>query len=157
MLQELHIVIVVTMSPWQHTRYQTSTFPKWQMHYLLLESLTDSLVSVLCNVHICLHPWNEHQEQITLLEGGILWFYPLERVGLNPIVLPWKCYSGHIMELCDEYDNGTKFQFYAEEVLRGIPFFVILHHFVSTLWRHNWPNLHKSKYWRTRLPRVLEE
>ena len=73
---------------------------------------------------------NEQEEQITLLEGGKLCFYPLSGEGLEPIVLPWKCHSGYIMELCDECDNCTKFQFYTEKVFRDIPFFVILHHFV---------------------------
>ena len=52
--------------------------------------------------------------------------------GLEPIVLPWKCHSGHIMELCDEYNNCTKFQLYTEEVARDIKFVVILHHFLAT-------------------------
>ena len=64
---------------------------------LLLQSLTHFLVLVLCNVHIHSARLNEHQEQITLLEGGKLWFYPLNGEGLDPIVLPWKCHSGHIM------------------------------------------------------------
>ena len=38
-------------------------------------------------------------------------------------MLPWKCYSGHIMELCDDCDNCTKFQFYTEKVFGDIPFF----------------------------------
>ena len=38
--------------------------------------------------------------------------------GLEPIVLPWKCHNGHIMELCDNCNNCTKFQFYAENVFR---------------------------------------
>ena len=69
-LQEPHILIMVMMSPKQHTCYQTSTFLKWKLPYLLLQSLTDFLVLVLCNVHIHSHPLNEQQEQITLLEGG---------------------------------------------------------------------------------------
>jgi len=52
--------------------------------------------------------------------------------GLEPIVLPWKCHSGHIMELCDECNNCTKFQLYTEEVARDIKFVVILHHFLAT-------------------------
>ena len=39
------------------------------MSYLLLQSLTDFLVLVLCNVHISSHPLNKQQEQITLLKG----------------------------------------------------------------------------------------
>ena len=38
-----------------------------------------------------------------------------------------------IIELCDECNNCTKFQFYAEKVVRDIDFCFILHHFVSTL------------------------
>ena len=48
-------------------------------------------------------------------------------------MLSCKCNGAHIMELCDECNNCTKFQFYTEKVVRDIPFFVILHHFVSTL------------------------
>ena len=40
-----------------------------KMPYLLLESLTDFLVLVLCNIHISSHPLNKQQEQIRLLEG----------------------------------------------------------------------------------------
>ena len=87
---------------------------------------------VLCNVHIRSRPLNE-QEQITLHEGGKLWFYLWNGGGQEPIVLPWKCHSGHIMRLCDECNNSTKFQFYAEKVFRYVPFFVILHHFVSVM------------------------
>ena len=107
-------------------------FPKMKnaLLLLLLQSLPHFLVLVLCNVHIPSDRLNEHQEQITLLEGGKLLFYPLNGEGLDPIVLPWKCHSGHIMELCDEYNNCTNFQFYTEDIFRDIPFFMILHHFV---------------------------
>ena len=84
---------------------------------------------LLCNFHIRSHPLNEQQEQITLLEGVNTLIYLLNGEGLEPIVLPWKCHSEHIMELCDECNNCTKFQFYTEKVFRDIPFFVILHHF----------------------------
>ena len=40
-----------------------------KMPYLLLQSLTDFLVLVLCNVRISLHPLNKQQEQIALPEG----------------------------------------------------------------------------------------
>ena len=74
---------------------------------------------MLCNVHIIpSHQENEQQEQIILLEGGKLWFSPLNGEGLKPTVLPWKCHSGHIMELCDECNNCTEFQFYSEKVVR---------------------------------------
>ena len=84
----------------------------WKMPYLLLQCLTDFLLLVLCNVHICSDPLNEHQEQITLLEGGEFWLYSLDRESLEPIVLPWKCHKTHGMELCDEYNNCTKLKFY---------------------------------------------
>ena len=86
---------------------------------------------VLCNVQIRSHPLNEQQERITLL-GGKLGFYLLNGEGLEPIVLLWKCQSGHIMELCDEYNNCTQFQFYTLKAFRDISFFVMLHGFVST-------------------------
>ena len=59
---------------------------------------------------------------------------------IEPIVLPWKCHSGYIMELCDECNNCTKFQFYTENVFREIPFFVILNHCVRNVTSSN---LHK--------------
>ena len=58
---------------------------------------------------------------------------------------------------CDNSNNCTKFQFYAEKVFRDIPFFVILNHFMSTVWRYKSSNLHKSKSCITRQPRVLSE
>ena len=81
---------------------------------LLLVSLMDFLLLVRCNARISSHPLNEHQEQLTLLEGGKLWFYPLKGESLELIVLPWKCHRGHIVELCDECNNCTKFQNSAE-------------------------------------------
>ena len=112
------------------------TFLKWKLPYLLLQSLADFLVFVLCNVHIRSHPLNEQQEQITLLEGGKLWFSTLNEESLEPILLPWKSHKGNFMKLCEECNNCTEFQFYPEKVMRDIRFFVILHHFVSLLWRH---------------------
>ena len=38
-------------------------------------------------------------------------------------MLPWKCHSGHFMELCGEHNNCTNFQFYTEKVFRDVPFF----------------------------------
>ena len=70
--------------------------------------------------------------------------FPLSGEGLEPIVLPWKYHSAHIMELCDECNNCTKFQFYTEKVLGDTQFFVILHLFVSTLCLPKSSNLHKS-------------
>ena len=40
---------------------------------------------------------------------------------------------GLIMELCNEYKDCKKFEFYIEKVFRDIPFSVILHHLVSTI------------------------
>ena len=102
------------------------------MPYLMLQSLTHFLLLVLCNVPIRSHPLNEQQDQITLLDGGKLSFSSLNGEGLEAIVLPWNCHRGHIMELCDECNNCTKFQLYTEKVVRDIQFFVILHHFVAT-------------------------
>ena len=38
-------------------------------------------------------------------------------------MLPWKCHSGHIIELYDEYNNCTKFQFYTEKSLQRYSIF----------------------------------
>ena len=103
------------------------------MPKLLLQSLTDFLVLVLCNVHISSHPLNKQQEQMTLLDGEKLLFYFLNGEGLEPIVLPWKRHGENIMKLCADCNNCTKFQFYTEKVFRHIPFFVMLHYFVSTM------------------------
>ena len=59
---------------------------------------------------------------------------------LKSIVLPQKFHSGRIMELSDECNNCTKFQFYTENILSYIPFFVILHHFVSAMICHKSSN-----------------
>ena len=122
-----------------------------------LLSLTDFLVFVLSNAHIRSHPRHEQQGLIALLEGGKLRFYLLNGEGLEPITLPWKCHHGHIMELCGECNNCTKVQFDTEKIFRDIPFFVISHHFVSTLWHHKSSNLHKSKSWITPQLRVLSQ
>ena len=39
-------------------------------------------------------------------------------------MLPWKCHSGHIMELRKECNNCTEFHFYTEKVVRDIPLFL---------------------------------
>ena len=95
--------------------------------------LTDFLMIMLCKGHIRSHPLNEHQEQITLIGEGnpdfTLW---MERAW-SPLCCYGNVTVGHIMELCNEYQNCTKFQFYTENVFRDIQFFVILHHFVSTM------------------------
>ena len=83
----------------------------------------DFLVLLLCDVHICSHQLNEQHEQITLFEGGKLWVFLLNEEGLEPIVLPWKCHSGRIMELCDNCNNCAKFQFWAEEIFEIFHFF----------------------------------
>ena len=64
-----------------------------------------------------------------------------------------------IMELCDNCNNCTKFQFYTEKVFGDIPFFVILDHFtgMSTMWCHKSSNLHKSKSCINQQPRVLSK
>ena len=59
-------------------------------------------------------------------------FSLLNEEGLELIVLPRKC---HIMELCDNCNNFTRFQFHADKVFRNIPFFVTLNHFMSNIWR----------------------
>ena len=89
--------------------------PKMKTALFVAPELTDFLVLVLCNVLIRSHLLNEQQEQITLS--------PLNGEGLEPIVLPWKCHSGHIMELCDDCNYCTEFQFYTEKVVRNIQFF----------------------------------
>ena len=103
------------------------------MPSLLLQSLTDFLVLVLCNVHIRSHPLNEHGEQITLIGEGnsdlTLW---MERAW-SPLCCHGIITVDHIIELCDEYNNCKKVQFYTENIFRDISFFVILHHFVSTV------------------------
>ena len=52
---------------------------------MLLQSLT--YVLVLCTVHIHSHQLNEQQEQIALVEGGKLWFCPLNGEDLEPVVI----------------------------------------------------------------------
>ena len=100
---------------------------------MLRQSLTKFLVLELCNVHISSQPLNKQQEQMTLLEGENSDFIFLNGEGLEPIVLKWKCHSGNIIKLRGECNNCTKFQFNTKKVFRGIPYFVILHHFVSTM------------------------
>ena len=126
------------------------------MPNLFLQSLTDFLMFVLCNVHIRSLPMNKHQEEIALLEWEEVWFYLLSGEGLAPIMLPWKYHSGHIMELCNECNNCTKFQFYTKKPSE-IHFFVVSDHFVPTLWRHKSSNLHKSKSRITWQPNVLSQ
>ena len=85
---------------------------------------------MLCNVHIRSHPLNDNQEQITLSNEENSDFTVWMGRTWSPL-----CCHGNVtvdMELCDEYKNCRKFQFYAEKDSRGIPFVVILHHFVRT-------------------------
>ena len=63
------------------------------------------------------HGQNDVKSQnMEYLYKTLINFFLLDREGLELIVLPWKCHSEHIMELCNEYNNWTKFQFHAEKV-----------------------------------------
>ena len=73
--------------------------------------------------------------------------------GLEPTVLLWKCHSGCIMELCDESNNCTKFQFYTGQV-RVVNFFVILHHCVHIVTSHLICINQNLESWQ---PRVLSQ
>ena len=103
------------------------------MPYLLLHSQTEFLILMLRNVRIPSHLLNKHQEQKALLGKGnsdfILWMVR----AWSPLCCHGNVMVDHIMKLCDEYNNSTKFQFYTEKGLRDIPFFVISLHFVSVL------------------------
>jgi len=70
-----------------------------------------------------------------------------------PFLLPWKCYSGHIMELCDECNNCTKFQFHAVKVLEDALHFLWFYIILRPDWHHK--SSTKSKPWITQEPRVL--
>ena len=107
LVQELHLVIVVMMSPYIAI-YSLEDLYLPKMKNALFVAPESNRLSRACAVHICSHPLNEQHEQITLLEGGKLWFYLLNKEGLQPIVLPWKCHNRHIMELCDNCNNCTK-------------------------------------------------
>ena len=87
----------------------------------------------LCNDHVRSHGLNEHQEQITLIGEGNSDFTLWMEGAWSPLRCCGNVTVGHIMELCNEYKNCKKFQFYTEKVFRDITFFVILHHFVSTI------------------------
>ena len=71
------------------------------------------------NYLLCVMSIFAHTHGITLLERRKLCFYHLDGAGLEPIVLPWKCHNGHIMELY-EYNNCTKFLMKLLEVLKSI-------------------------------------
>ena len=87
---------------------------------------------VLCNDHIRSHGLNEHQEQIPLLGRETL-ILPFGWRGPGAHCVALETSVGHIMELCNEYKNCKKFQFYTEKVFRDIPFFVIscVHYMMS--------------------------
>ena len=99
--------------------------------------------------YIYSHPLNELQEQITVLERGKFWFYPLNGEGLEPMLLPWKCYSGHSMERCDESNNCKTFfssiRKNSSDILHFLWFYIIL----RPHWHHKSPTLYKSKPWLT--------
>ena len=135
-------------APVTHWRQLVSCDWLWHFHGSLIQSRFDLKVNrsmktpwqkysrVACsssyaagNAHIRSHPLHKQQGLIGLLQGGKLWFYLSNGEGLEPIMLLWKCHSGHIMERCDECNNCTKF--YTEKAFRDIPFFVISHHFLS--------------------------
>ena len=97
---------------------------KWKTPYLLLQSLTEFLAFVLCNLRIRSHALNEQQEQLTHFDSDFTFW--MERA--------WSLFLHSndsadiiIMELCYECNNCSKFQFYTEKVFRDI--FVILCHF----------------------------
>ena len=99
------------------------------MPYLLLQSLTDFLVLVMCNIHISSHPLNKQQEQITLPEGKNSDFIFWMEITWSPL-----CCHGNVMKLCGECNNCTKFQFYTKkssEIFHFLWFYIIL----SFKWR----------------------
>ena len=83
--------------------------------------------AVLCPYLLIPTEWTSRGNNISWRRK--LWFYRMDGEGLESIVLPWKCHSGHIMDLCDEYNNCTKFQLCTEKVFREMPFFVSFHRF----------------------------
>ena len=89
---------------------------------------------LLCNVHISSHPLNKQQEQIQKhfwTEKTLILSFEWRGPGAHCVAMEMS--RGNIMKLCGECNNCTKFQFYTEKVFRDLPFFVILHHFVSTM------------------------
>ena len=74
-------------------------------------------LSFACVTCTCSDLLNEHQELITLLKRrGILTLpFGWKGPGAHCVSMEMsqrKCHKGHAMELCDEYTNCTKFQFY---------------------------------------------
>ena len=51
-------------------------------------------------------------------------------------MLPWKCHSGHIMELCDESNNCTKFQLYTVKVVRDNKLVILHHNKINAIFHH---------------------
>ena len=90
--------------------------------YLLLQSLTDFLILVLCDVHIRSHSLNEHQELIALLREGNSDIILCMETAWKPLCCHGNVTVDHIMKLCIENNNCKKFQFYTEKVFRDIPF-----------------------------------
>ena len=143
------------------TRYQTSAFLELKLPYLLLQSLTEFLVLVLCNVHIRSHAVNEKQEQITLLEGGKLLFPLWMERAWSPL-----CCHGNV-----KVDVSWNFVMSVTTVLSfssiqkkswerfNFSWFdtPLCLHIVSTSWRHKPCNLHEPKSWISRQPRVLSQ
>ena len=56
-----------------------------------------------------------------------------------------------------QHINPARFQPCTLSICTDIPYFVILHHFVSTMWRHKSSNLHKPKSSITRQTRIINE
>ena len=110
--QKLHLMIVVMMSPWQHTHYQTSTFLKWIMPYLLLQRLTDFLVHVLCNDHICiaLSEWKSKANNSSWKRGTLTLPFWCLGPGAHCFAMEMSQRTSH--GICDECNNCTRFQFY---------------------------------------------
>ena len=74
------------------------------MPYLLLQSLTDFLVLVLCNVHNPSYPLNEQQEQITLcnmvVHTGVAGNLSSERARSNCAGAQASCNTAHVESIC---------------------------------------------------------
>ena len=90
--------------------------------------------SVYCPYSLTPTEWTSRAANTSWRRGNLTLPFGGRRPGA--IVLPWKYHKGHAMDLCDEYNNFTKFPFYTWDVFRDIPFFVILHHFLSIFWCH---------------------
>ena len=125
-------------------------FPKWKMPYFVAPE--SNRLSCACAVWCpCLLTPIER----TTRANNTFWrretlILPFEWRGPRAhFVANWKCHSGHMIELSDECNNCTKFQFYKEKVFRDIHFLW----FYIIVTSHS-SNLHKSS-WITRQPRML--